>query len=104
MSEYTNIDPKPIGVLNGIPIRPCMKSGFCCTLAPCAFGEWNENKSACKYLSEPNGIGQRDCGRYEWIVANVPNYELYPAFGAGCSSAMFNHMRDKVIENIKNLK
>lgn len=104
MKEYTNISTEPIGILEGIPVKPCMKSGFCCTKAPCAYGEFNESQTACKYLGEPNNIGQRDCLRYEWIIQNVPNYEFYPAFGAGCCMPMFNELRETVINNIKKLK
>lgn len=100
-NKYTNISYKPLGTLDGIAIRPCMKSGFCCTKSPCAYGEFNETKSACKYLSEPNDIGQRDCLRYEWIIKNVPSYKTYPAFGAGCCMPMFNDMRENIIKKIK---
>lgn len=72
--------------------KPCMKS---------AYGEWNEDKSACKHLLAQ--IGQRDCGRYEWIKANVPNWEFYPAFGAGCCMALFNAARENIIRKIKEL-
>lgn len=102
--ELTNTSTEPLGMLEGIPIKPCMKSGFCCTKQPCAYGEWNEAKSACKYLSEPNQVGQRGCLRYDWIKENVPNWEHYPAFGAGCCMPMFNDMRNKVIENLQKLK
>lgn len=100
MSEYTNISTEPVGIINGMPTKPCMKSGFCCTKLPCGYGEWNEDKSACKYLQPPNDLGQRDCGRYDWIKANVPDWELYPAFGGGCCMPMFNEMREQVIKNI----
>ena|SRR3989337_1528437 len=80
--------------------KPCMKSGFCCTKAPCGYGEWNEDKSACKHLLPPNKIGQRDCGRYDWIKENVPNWEFYPAFGAGCCMPMFNTLRENIIKKI----
>lgn len=101
MNKYTNISLDQIGELDGIPIMPCVKSGFCCTKAPCGYGEWNEDKSACKHLLPPNDLGQRDCARYEWIKANVPGWQYYPAFGAGCGSTLFNHLRDRVIKNIK---
>jgi hypothetical protein len=105
MSKYTNISTEPVSFYEGpdgpYPVKPCMKSGFCCTTAPCAYGEFNEERTACKHLQAPNDIGQRDCGRYEWIKENVPGYEFYPAFGAGCCMPMFNAMREKVIENIK---
>ena len=96
-----NTDLKPIGILEGVAIKPCVSSGFCCTKSPCAYGEANE-KGACKHLTEPNELGQMACGRYDWIKANVPNWEYYPAFGAGCCMPMFNEMREQVIKNIKN--
>ncbi len=54
---------------------PCIKSGFCCTKSPCGYGEWNADKTACAHLMPPNEIGQRDCGRYQWIKDNVPGWE-----------------------------
>ena len=100
--QYTNISTEPLGMLYGIPVKPCMKSGFCCTKSPCSYGESiSEENNACKYLLEPNDLGQRDCGRYQWIIDNVPNYEFYPAFGSGCCMPMFNEMREIVIQNIK---
>jgi len=103
MEKYTNISLEPVGYIDGYPVTPCVKSGFCCSKSPCAYGESIEGGTACKYLLPPNDIGQRDCGRYQWIIDNVPNYEFYPAFGAGCCMAMFNDMREKVIAEIKKL-
>jgi len=88
----------------GMKIQPCVQSGFCCTQAPCTYGEWNEDKSACKHLSEPNEIGQRGCEKYDWIKENVPGYEYYPAFGAGCSSTIGNEMRQEVIKKLNKRK
>ena len=80
--------------------KPCMKSGFCCTLSPCEYGEWNNDKSACKYLSPPNDVGQRGCERFGWIKENVPNWEFYPAFGAGCCSPIGNILRNNIIKTL----
>ena len=102
MAEYTNTSTDALGELDGYPIKPCMKSGFCCTTAPCGYGEWDPIASECKHLLSPNDIGQRDCGRYDWIKENVPMYEFYPGFGTGCCMPMFNKLRMQVIENIKN--
>ena len=99
--EYTNISIDPIGFIEGYPIKPCVKSGFCCSKTPCSYGELDEINGGCKYLLARNNLGKRDCGRYEWIVNNVPNYNYYPAFGAGCCMGMFNKDRDEVINNIK---
>jgi len=102
MSKYTNISTKHVGELDGFPIRPCMKSGFCCTMAPCAFGEYDYEKKQCKYLGEPNDIGQKDCLRYQWILDNVPEEirNFNPAFGFGCCSPIGNLARNKIIETI----
>ena len=97
-----NTNLKPIGELDGIDIKPCVGSGFCCTKSPCAYGEMNDTNSGCKHLLPANDLGQRGCGKYDWIKENVPNWESYPAFGAGCCMPMFNTMREEVIKNIIN--
>lgn len=104
MSEkFTNISLAPVGHIDGYPIMPCVKSGFCCTRSPCNYGEWNEDKSACKHLQPPNEIGQRDCGKYDWIKENVEGWEMYPAFGGGCGAALFNEPRQAIIKRIQEL-
>lgn len=83
-------------------VKPCLNSGFCCTKAPCAYGEWNLDKSACKYLLDPNAIGQKLCGKYDWIKENVVGWKWYPAFGEGCCSSM-NTFRAKIKETLDAL-
>lgn len=78
---------------------PCVLSGFCCTKSPCAYGEWNEGRTACRYLSAENDIGQRGCERFDWIKENVPSWETYPAFGAGCCMSM-NTLRRDIISRL----
>lgn len=95
-----NTDLKPLGILDGIPIKPCVGSGFCCTKSPCAYGELGDSETGCKHLLPPNEIGQRGCGRYDWIKENVPDWEFYPAFGQGCCMPLGNTMREQVIKNI----
>ncbi len=95
---------KPLGMLNGIEIKPCVKSGFCCTKSPCAYGAWNQDQTACKELLPPTALGERLCRKYDWIKENAPNWEFYPAFGGGCCMPLFNEMREKVIKNILNEK
>lgn len=85
--------------------KPCVNSGFCCTKAPCEYGEFNEQKTACKYLTVPNEIGQRMCGRYDWIVANTTDKgEMYPAFGAGCCMPLGNVARVNIIKKLLMVK
>jgi hypothetical protein len=105
MNDNSNINEMDrfdhVGELDGIPVKRCLKSGFCCTKQPCAYGEWNDKKSQCKYLSEPNEIGQKVCTRYEWIKENVPTWEFYPAFGGGCCMPLGNTLRDEILIKLK---
>jgi hypothetical protein len=81
-----------------------VRSGYCCKVRPCGFGEaTSESDRACKYLEverEVLGVPIYRCGRYEYIKAQ-PGWELSPAFGAGCSSTLFNTDRDRVIRVLK---
>ena len=101
MSEHTNISTRPVGTLDGVPVKPCMKSGFCCSTAPCAYGEKREDGPGCKFLSDANELGQRGCDRYDWIVANVPDWKMYPAFGGGCCMPLGNTKRIEIIATVR---
>src|SRR3954471_21292837 len=71
----------------------CVRSGFCCQRAPCAYGAPAETGSGCRYLEadEPAAdVTTYRCGRYAWILANVPDWQSHPAFGAGCNAPLFN--------------
>jgi hypothetical protein len=105
LSKHTNVSLEPVGVLDGFPIRPCMKSGFCCMTAPCGYGEWDPERKQCKFLGDENELGQRDCGRYEFIMDNVPPQirDFSPAFGFGCCMAIGNLRRNAIIEKIKEI-
>ena len=88
-------------------VKPCLNSGFCCSKTPCGYGERiSETNPSCKYLTAPNEIGQRLCGRYEWIIANIPPEiwrDFSPAFGGGCCMGMFNTAREKIKETLDAL-
>ena len=73
---------------------PCVKCGMCCTKRPCVYGEWDVIHSQCKELTSDN-----KCRQYEYIVELEKNSE-YPMFGCGCSSPLFNTMRDKKIKEM----
>jgi hypothetical protein len=87
--------------------RPCLNSGFCCTKAPCAYGEkTSDTNYCCKYLLQPNEIGQKLCGRYQWIIDNVPPEiwrDFTPAFGGGCCMPIGNEARNKIKETLDAL-
>ena len=71
--------------------QPCVNSGACCRAAPCGFGKWNDDRSACAHLTEANL-----CGIAEEIVKD-PTWEISPAFGAGCCRPLFNEARERIL-------
>jgi tetratricopeptide (TPR) repeat protein len=78
----------------------CVRSGLCCQRAPCAYGERAEGSTGCRYLEiDTRGVDSVTyrCGRYEWIVANVPDFAAHPAFGAGCNAPVFNPNRAAIL-------
>lgn len=83
---------------------PCMRSGYCCKKAPCGYGAvTSPTDNSCRFLEEAGeiapGVMQYRCGKYQWIMENVPEREwkFSPAFGTGCSSPMFNDNRNAII-------
>src|SRR5262245_40470881 len=79
---------------------PCVGSGFCCKKSPCPHGERAPDTGWCIHLTpwegDDLGVPRYRCGRYEYIRTQ-PGWELCPAFGAGCSSPLFNRDRDLVV-------
>jgi hypothetical protein len=80
------------------PVSACVRSGYCCKKAPCGFGEG----VPCIHLAiDPaSSAGQYLCARYAEISAH-PDAWLSPAFGAGCSSTLFNDDREQVILQLR---
>ena len=91
--------------LYDLKTTPCVRSGFCCKRAPCAYGEAVEGGNACRFLEVETDLGdgvvQYACGNYAWILANAPDWGWYPAFGAGCGSALFNEPREYVLDKLR---
>lgn len=78
-------------------MRECYRSGFCCTKAPCPYGESvSETEPRCKHLvveSEPaGGVVLHACAIKDEIDKD-PDSVWSPAFGAGCCSPLFNEQR-----------
>lgn len=71
---------------------PCIQCGYCCTVRPCIFGKWNADQSKCAYLTAEN-----KCGKYEEIK-KLEAHCKYPMFGWGCSSTLFNEVREAKIK------
>jgi hypothetical protein len=91
--------------LYDLKTTPCVRSGFCCKNVPCAYGEPVPGERACRFLETERDLGggvtQYRCGRYDWIRENVEGWEWYPAFGAGCGSALFNEPREYVLDKLR---
>lgn len=83
---------------------PCVRSGFCCKRAPCGHGEvTSPTNPSCRFLEverEIQGVPLYRCGIYKEITAK-PGWEFSPAFGAGCSSTLFNEDRDRVLHVLR---
>ncbi len=75
-------------------MNECVQCGYCCTVRPCAFGKWEDDK--CKYLSNDNM-----CTVFE-LIKNMPGADISPAFGAGCCSPLFNERRREKLHAMDN--
>lgn len=92
----------PLAVVDGIEAAPCVNSGFCCKQHPCPFGSIEPNGLWCKHLQEmehDENTKRYTCAIADWIVEQ-PGWELAPAFGAGCSSTLFNRDREAVLREL----
>lgn len=82
-----------------VSTSPCVGSGFCCRQRPCPFGEPDET-GGCRFLEpwkdDDLDVPRYRCGKYEEIRRD-PSSVVSPAFGAGCSSTLFNQDRSRVL-------
>ena len=74
----------------------CIQCGYCCTVAPCPYGDWDKEKHQCRHLTKDNC-----CARYNEVV-KLPGAWMSPAFGAGCSSSLFNDRRKQRMKELEN--
>lgn len=90
-------------MLHEDPHRPCVGSGYCCRVAPCSFGEADDT-GGCRFLvpweEDALDAPRYRCGKYEEIQGR-PGAHLSPAFGAGCSSPLFNTPRDRILVELR---
>lgn len=73
----------------------CIQCGYCCTVRPCPYGEWDENKGHCKYLTEDT-----KCAIYNEI-REAEKGTKYTMFGCGCSSPLFNTIRNAKLKELQ---
>jgi len=80
---------------------PCVHCGYCCRLGPCGYGEYDEEEGQCIHLIvEDPKLETFICERYDEIVKREAN-AAHPMMDCGCSSALFNTIRDAVIRKKK---
>lgn len=77
----------------------CVRCGYCCQASTCAFGFWNLEQGRCAYLAGTIP-GEYRCLIYE-AIRERPEAKIDPAFGAGCSSPLFNTDRETAIRRRK---
>lgn len=110
-------------------IKPCVQSGYCCTVRPCPFGVsqatykrtgmafgngldndslshsvigYHKTEQECIYLAPPDDTGRRFCLIYKEIrEAEKMSGNPQPMMGSGCSSPLFNTARDLIVEQMK---
>ena len=86
----------------GVRMSKCVQSGFCCTVAPCQYGESSGNSPTCVFLTEPTEpYGQRFCSIYN-IIDFLEKDSEYPMMASGCSSTLYNKDRSQVIRRMNN--
>ena len=73
----------------------CVQCGYCCSKGPCSYGEWDADKQQCAALNDDN-----TCAQYE-LISERQKYSHFPMMGSGCSSPMFNTVRDAKIEQLQ---
>lgn len=73
---------------------PCIQCGYCCTVGPCRYGNWDYDRGRCVFLTE-----SCLCARYDDILA-IEGGGLYSMFYGGCSSPLFNQVRDTKLRTL----
>ena len=73
----------------GLGAIACLRCGYCCRTAVCAFGTWDAVAHRCVHLTPDS-----ECAIYERITA-LPRERWIgnPAFGAGCCSSLNSDRR-----------
>jgi hypothetical protein len=76
----------------------CYQCGYCCKVRACDYGKWDALNWRCYFLLPDN-----TCSKYHEII-EIEKNSLYPMFGCGCSSPLFNTVRQAKIDSLKSAK
>lgn len=82
---------------------PCVRCGYCCHRGPCGFGHWDYDTKRCKELAGPDENGQYTCTIREKIMHAQGEF-AYPMFDCGCSSPLFNALREWRVRRLELLR
>lgn len=81
--------------------HPCVRCGYCCTVRPCSYGEWDKRNNRCYWLEEDDkDLGTFKCRLYDYIRIKE-KLSPYPMFDNYCSSPLMNTIRENVIAKTK---
>jgi hypothetical protein len=91
-------------------INSCVQCGFCCGVGKHegptirSYGTLNEDKTKCRFLEKDN----KKLGTWRCLIRKeikeVEKKSQFPMFDCGCSSSMFNTIRNKVINKMSSKK
>lgn len=76
----------------GLMVPDCVQCGYCCTVRPCCYGTWDAKKQRCAFLTDDT-----KCEKYEEIKKHESGSPV-AMFGCGCSSSLFNTVREAKIK------
>ena len=81
----------------------CVQCGYCCMARPCAYGVLGEDNFCKFFKKDDEELGTYKCLIYKEIKEKEKDSK-YPMFDCGCSSSLFNSMRNEVIRKsgVKN--
>ncbi|MCD6436171.1 MAG: hypothetical protein J7L15_07265 [Clostridiales bacterium] len=80
--------------------QKCVQCGYCCLKYPCSYSKVDKNGKCLFLIVEDAELGTFYCSAKSTIEKRESDSK-YPMFGGGCSSTLFNTVRDEVIRKIK---
>ena len=86
--------------IDGIEVKQCIGSGFCCMNAPCYIAS---NKYDDKWTSPCPSLAwsEKDFRYYCQEVLDNPDLKAPLSIGGGCCQSLFNVNRDQLKQGIK---
>ena len=79
--------------------KECVHCGYCCSKAPCSYGKIDK-EGRCLFLIDED---KELCTFYCCVKKEIELREStpeYSMFGCGCSSPLFNTIREAVVEKL----